>query len=659
MKIKLKEIILKNFKGVKDLEIKFGNLTDILGANATGKTTINDAFTWLLFGKDSKDRKDFNIKTLDEEGNELHGLEHSVTGLLEVDGQVIRLQRIYKEKWTKTRGQAKAELKGHTSEYFINEVPSSQKEYQAKINSIFDEDKFKLVTNPLYFTGLKWQEQRRELLEIIGDIDDENVIAYNKKLMPLEDLLTDGIENFNKVTAAKVKKLKDQVKSIPYRIDECNNSILDEDFTELENEKLTISKELSKLDEQLADKSKANEEKIKLQDMLYELNTEFRTKYDKAVSELPNPKLDLENKIRELRYKKQDIQTEIKLEERKRDGICEDIRRSNESISNRERTLEKLRSDFKATKAKSLSFNDNEFMCPTCKREFDPGDIEAKKIEMTENFENSKAARLKEINQSGKECKNAVEKIKADIEEGKATIDAINTKVIELNEKLNEVDKELKSSEEKLSVTSDNPAFQVTFKGMKELQQQIQTIKGKLDAYSEIDNSLLLKEKRVLQDKLEGINKLLGRKENNITLKARIKELEDEEKELAIKIAELEGHQFLGEEFVRTKVELLEEGINEKFKGAVSFKLFNQQINGGLSECCEALVEGVPFSNANTAAQINAGLSILNTLCEHYGVNAPVFIDNAESVNKVNYTDSQLIKLIVSLDKKIKVEVVE
>lgn len=111
------------------------------------------------------------------------------------------------------------------------------------------------------------------------------------------------------------------------------------------------------------------------------------------------------------------------------------------------------------------------------------------------------------------------------------------------------------------------------------------------------------------------------------------------------------------EEFIRTKVELLEGSINNKFAGSISFKLFNKQINGGLNECCEATVNGVPFSNANTASQINAGLSIVNTLCNHFDVQAPIFIDNAESVNKIGETDSQLIKLIVSLDNTLKVEV--
>ncbi|MBO0558966.1 hypothetical protein EXQ37_03785 [Clostridium botulinum] len=152
------------------------------------------------------------------------------------------------------------------------------------------------------------------------------------------------------------------------------------------------------------------------------------------------------------------------------------------------------------------------------------------------------------------------------------------------------------------------------------------------------------------------IDKLLATEEINNKNKNRIAELEDLEKELSSKIAKLEGQEILAEEFIRTKVELLEEKVNSKFK-YVKFKMFKDQINGGLEECCEPLVGGVPFtSNLNTAAKINAGIDIINTLSRFYGVRAPIFIDNRESVNKLIETDSQIINLFVSEDKELRIE---
>ncbi|MBC8059296.1 MAG: hypothetical protein H7Y18_01370 [Clostridiaceae bacterium] len=161
--------------------------------------------------------------------------------------------------------------------------------------------------------------------------------------------------------------------------------------------------------------------------------------------------------------------------------------------------------------------------------------------------------------------------------------------------------------------------------------------------------------KEELEVQLEEVNNSLSFKEQNIKTKDRITQLLEEEKKLAQQIAELEGQEFLCEKYIKTKVELLEAGINNKFK-FVRFKLFNTLVNGAVEECCEALIDGVPFSNANTASQVNAGIDIINALCEYYKISAPVFIDNRESVNEILDCNSQIINLIVSKDKKLIIE---
>lgn len=656
MKIVLKKLELKNFKGIKELVINFGDVTSISGKNATGKTTVVDAFTWLLFGKDSKDRTTFNIKTLAQNGDELHGLEHSVTGELEINGQAIILQRLYKEKWQKQRGQAQAELKGHTTEYFINEVPTSMKDYQARVNQIFEESKFKLVTSPLYFTNLKWQDQRAMLLEIIGDIDEETVINYNPTLEPLRGLLTEGIDNLVKVVKAKISKLKDNVKSIPFRIDECNNSIVDADFEALEFRKRGIESGIKSLDESIEDKSKVNDRKLELSNNIFELKQQFQEKYNKAKSDMELPKMQLKNSIRELEFKLQDQEQDYKTAVRTNEQLEREIVEGKNSISKLKFENEGLREEFAKVKAETLEIDESQFVCPMCKREFETNDIETKKAELLSNLENNKQKRLMDIQARGKTNNATMAKIEANIS-------TLNNKLIETSEYINRIKQRIKETKEQindLSVQLSNSDITriVTFEGMKELSEDIKNIEDELKALSIGDSNMELKVRKAnLVKELEEVNKLLAGRENNNKLILRIKELQAEERGLATKIAELEGQQFLCEEFIRTKVELLEGSINNKFAGSISFKLFNKQINGGLNECCEATIDGVPFSNANTASQINAGLSIVNTLCSHFDVQAPIFIDNAESVNKIGETESQLIKLIVSLDNALKVEV--
>lgn len=656
MKIILKKLELKNFKGIKDLVINFGDVTSISGKNATGKTTVVDAFTWLLFGKDSKDRTTFNIKTLDQNGEELHGLEHSVTGELEVDGQAITLQRLYKEKWTKQRGQAQAELKGHTTEYFINEVPTSMKDYQGRVNQIFEENKFKLVTSPLYFTNLKWQDQRKMLLEIIGDIDEETVINYNPSLEPLRNLLTEGIDNLVKVVKAKISKLKDNVKSIPFRIDECNNSIIDEDFQALEFRKRGIESGIKSLDESIEDKSKVNDRKLELSNKIFELKQQFQAKYNKAKSDMELPKMQLKNDMRELEYKLQDQERDYRTAVRTEEQLEREIVEGKNSISKLKFENEGLREEFSKVKGETLEIDESQFVCPMCKREFETNDIEAKKAELLSNFNTDKEKRLKDIQAKGKTNNATIAKIEANIS-------TLNNKLIETSEYINGIKQKVEETKEQINNLSVQLSIsdctkEIKFEGMEELKAEIKNLEDEMRSISIGDSNMELKVRKAnLVKELEEVNRLLAGRENNDKLILRIKELQAEERGLAAKIAELEGQQFMCEEFIRTKVELLEGSINNKFAGSISFKLFNKQINGGLNECCEATVNGVPFSNANTASQINAGLSIVNTLCNHFDVQAPIFIDNAESVNKIGETDSQLIKLIVSLDNTLKVEV--
>ena len=156
MKIKLVKLILKNFKGIKELTINFATLTTILGENATGKSTIFDAFMWVLFGKDSHGRNDFEVQTLDSNNNVIHGLEHSVTVVLNINGTEKTLKRTLKERWVKPNGKAEKELKGCTTDFEVNEIPVKQKEYQVTINEMIDENLFKMITNPLYFPNMNW-----------------------------------------------------------------------------------------------------------------------------------------------------------------------------------------------------------------------------------------------------------------------------------------------------------------------------------------------------------------------------------------------------------------------------------------------------------------------------------------------------------------------
>lgn len=655
MEIILKSLEFKNFKGIKERVINFTGETNIYGENATGKTTIQDAFNWLLFGKDSKDRKDFEIKTIDENGEVLHGLEHKVVGVLEIDGQLITLERLYKEKWVKERGAADKELKGHTTEYLINEVPQSQKEYQGKINAIFEESKFKLVTSPLFFTNQKWQDQRKILLEVVGDICESDIFAHNKELKKLENKVTDGIENFNAMNKNKIKKVKEKIKTLPARIDELNIGIINFDYPALEVKVKEIKEDIKDIEDQLENKGKANTGKLKLEEDLYKIEHEYQEKVQAAERDKNKPYYEIQQLLRENK-------DAITLNERKlrnsklikseNEQTIDDLILSNKWAEEENKTL---REKFTKVKADILKLDKDCLSCPTCKRSFDDSEQDRIINEMETNFNNEKTRQIDKINLRGKANITRIKTNKTEIE----NIENANIKVIEQIQDLTMIQAALNTEIEMLQVEEKNiikinSLGKVEFEGQKELLDQIKTLETSLKAYETDDNSELRSIKSKLIKQLEQANKELNYRESNQVIKNRIAELEEEEKTLSQQIVELEGLQFLGEEYVRTKVSMLEGKINKTF--GVDFKLFKNQINGGLEECCEALIEGVPFGNVNTAGQINGGLKIVNALCKHYKVQAPIFIDNAESVNNIVNTNSQQIKLYVSKDKELVVK---
>nr|DAY92802.1 MAG TPA: chromosome partition protein [Caudoviricetes sp.] len=654
MNILLKKLSLKNFKGVKELSLDFEKITNITGENGTGKTTIFDGFLWLLFGKDSQGKSAFEVQPLDSQGNVLHGLETNVTAILDVDGYERTFSRTLSEKWVKQRGQAEAELKGTQTTFEVDRIPTKLKDYQATINSIVNEDLFKMVTNPLYFPSIKWQDQRKILLEITGEPEEENIISYNPSLSPLKDEMQDGIDNFVKRTKASIGKLKDQLKSIPFRIDECNNSIAEVDTTILEFQKRSVVSGIERLEEQIVDSSKVNEEKLKLQDKLFELKDKQNELATKAVQEAQKPLMDIKNKIAEIESKVKikvisvaDMEANVKRLQNSNDLL------DNEMNAKRDKQQE-LREKWVEINKNVFEFDETQTVCPCCGRPYEIEKIAEIKKNTEITFVVDKKKQLDSITADGK-------KLGDEIAELVKQINRNVSKITECRCNISEIEKEIEGEKAELldlekQKESFNNATELVIPGMEEIVKEIALVEADMKAFGTTDNSILKEKKKELQEQLEGINKQLNAKDNNAKLLARIEELKAEEKKLNVKIADLEGRLYLGEEFIRTKVELLESSINEKFGGAVTFKLFNNQVNGGLSECCEAMVDGVPFSNVNTAGRINAGLSIIKTLSKHYGVQAPIFIDNRESINNIVDFKGQIINLKVGKNKKLKIE---
>ncbi|EJO5346407.1 AAA family ATPase [Clostridium botulinum] len=636
----LRKLSLKNFKGIKDLTIDFDKVTNIFGENGTGKTTIQDSFAFLLFDKDSKDLTKFDVQPLDKNNDPIHNLETIVEAILDIDGTEVVLKRVYKEKYSKVRGTAKTEFKGYESKYYVNEVPKKVGEYRQFISELLDEKLFKLITNPIYFANLPWKDRRAIITEIVGDLDNKVVFDSKKDLEPLKMHLEDkSLNDFMKANRSKINQLKKDRMQIPSRIDEVSNSIKEFNFDGLDIQRKEIIAGIKNIDEQLQDKSKGNEGLFNLKSALIEKKQKLTEAEYKFKANVNKPRMEIQAKIRSTEISIRHLNMSI-------DELQEEVKRNQEDIDNTLLKRNNLLNAYKNIKNSKFVFDEATCICPTCKRKFETSDIEAKREELEGNFNSNKA-----------------EKLKGNIAEGKSTtakIEQLKSKNESLNKKIEDEENMLAAAKKSLETLQGKlNSFKTEIEDpekIKYIKQEIYSLESQIQSYKKEDTTELSDKKEELQGQLRELDKQLAFKGANEKAKSRIKELEKEEANLSEKIAELEGLEILSEEFIRTKIELLEEKVNSKFK-YVKFKMFKNQINGGLEETCEPCINGVPYtSNLNSAARINAGLDIINTLCNHYGVNAPIFIDNRESTNKIIDVDSQVINLIVSLDKNLKVE---
>lgn len=660
--IKLLSISLLNFKGVKSITINAdGANTDIFGANGTGKTTIADAFTWLLFGKDTTDRKDFEIKTLDQMGRVIPMIEHEVSATLLVDGETLSIKRVLRENWVKKRGNEEREFSGNVTELYWNDVPMSVTEFTKKVNDVLNEQVFKMITSPTYFNSIKWQDRRNLLIDIFGEVSNEEVAKGNTAFEKLLEKLTQGktLEDYKAQISASIKKAKEDLKAIPARIDEVFRGKPEaQDFRALEIELEGYEKKLEKVDGEIANINKAFDSKLEAQRGLKlkvnNLKSEIEIIEQKAKNEANNRlKPDtsvLDGLIKERDAKKQELESfenALKTLETKKEGISSQIVATDKQIADK-------RKQWHDENDKVLEFKEDDCTCPTCKQALPAGDIESKKSEAMQNFKTSKLQKLKQIENEGQNLatqKSSLEvelrTIESRIETGKSSIENCKKEIQGINDKIEIENGNSKSGAEVQTFENIYESLLALDNSYQEKLLELSAIESTIEEVPNVDTSELIENRKSIVSIIDGIKAKLQTKAQIEAADKRILELQKEEKNLSQQIANVEKEQFVIENFIKAKVDALENVVNSKFK-FVKFKMFDELINGGLVECCEVLVDGVPYRDCNTASKINAGIDIINELSEYYSVSAPIFLDNRESVTNVIPTKSQLINLFVA-----------
>lgn len=647
MNLTLKKLILQNFKGIKSLEINLNpSSTDIMGDNGTFKSSIFDGYTWLLFGKDQYGRTDtgkgrFEVKPLDGNNEPIHKLDSCVEGIFDLDGQDLSLKRIFREKWVKKRGAEVSELTGHETEFYYNEVPLKKGEYEDKIADIIHEDTFKMLSDPYKFCTLPWLTQREILINMVGGLpDDSELMNTNDKFHSLiEKLSNKSLKDYQAQVKQTIKKLKEDKDKIPVRIDEVNNNMPEVlNYPEIEAQIEDVDKKIKSVDEQLsgiASKHQQHfEQKSAIEKELYDIKGKMQS-IERDASRQISEKLQVkEDSIKEVERDIKKIQDDMK-------DWSDNVETNNNRIKSFNARKEEIQDSWKK-EPKTISFDDKNAACPTCHRPFDEAYLEEKKEETIKEFNTRLQEKMQTMTEEGQSLNKKIkgleaenENLEADIEQGHGILASKRTELENIKQSPTGV-------QTTQGILKDNAEYQHLKEALVKIEERLNNVaSGELEGDSELKTS-----KRELQAERDNLIAQLNTKSDIERANVRIKELESEEQEINDKISAYEKDEFLIEEFVKLKVDTYEKPINELFEN-VKFKLFDVQMNGGISETCEAMVNGVPWALANTAAKVQTGIEIINRLADYNNMYTPFFIDGRESVVEIPETKSQVINLIV------------
>lgn len=653
-KINLLSITLRNWRGEKERTTTFNTegQTIICGDNGLGKSRHFDACCWLLFGKDSLDRKDFELRTYDKEHNVLHRCECSVEAVLSKAGEVYTLKREYKEKWVKPRGQVEEVFSGNVTECTWNGVPLKVNEFNARVSELLiDETVFKMITNPRFFTEkMKWQQQRELLLQMAGTKSDKEIAADNEDFKVLLDTLNGkSLTDFRKELSVKKKRFKGELLEIQPRIDQTQKMMPEiEDWNALSIQIEQAETELATLSEQSVSLQKRNDAKVEhdkqIAKQIYDLEMQRQKIEQEELTRLRVATDDKNKERKRIEAILKDANEKLTQHsiERKRDA---DQRISlNKRIEELNDKLNSLRNQWKSINASEYT---DSGLCPCCGQRLP----EEKIAEAYNLFVNNKTEQLRLNNEEGKalvaqrdQCTEQLSLIKEDATHEEA-INAIKQHIAENYELLSKHP----LVQAPTSIDSPTPEMLEIDKQLSELKAQMQGANNTIDD----DNVLKIEERRsTLNREIAELKSRLKKRGEIDKAKEEISRLEEAGRELSQSIATIEKQEYTATQFTKKKIEDCEERINSMFS-IVKFQLFDYTQEGNEFEVCTPIVNGTPYAVANTASQINAGLDIINTLCKFNNICAPVFIDGAESVNHYIDIPSQMILLQVTKDKQL------
>lgn len=679
MNIKIKSITLRNFKGLRDVTFVFDGLNaTIIGDNGTGKTTVFDALTWALFGKDSHNSAEIDIKTIDARtGEPMHRAEHFVEVVLDVDGSTQTLRRTYREIWSKPRGSADLRFVGHETAFAVNGVEVGTKAaYDRIISEWISDNVFRMLTDPMYFnTRIDWKGRRAALLALVGDDIDRTAIQAQFAYL-LAEMNGEPLADFKTRLAAEKRKNKKELDTFAPKIEAYQNTMPpSEDYAALEQqiaeheaaytaEIAACRQQIESLDGQIADASKMDEATQAAHDLklkrVFDLRKWMADYIDAHIAKVRRYNTDRTAKIADAQAKADSIRREIEKAEASAAVKWGNLKACEQKRKSIEASVAAMREEYTATKQAAFEYVETT-TCHACGQLLPADTVEEARQAARERFEQHQRATLDKLRADAALEKDTHTKIKTLISNTEREIALLDQHLSELRSELTAAEQAIKTAQNVPTMDLDveeeqaklSPEYVKRADVLARTKRELEAATIKRTTPSE-----LTERRRALsamidttRDNLASVTADLRRRLANKERTAEVQRLIDEakaaEKRIAERVAELERLEYAAAAYTKADIEAVEAAINSRFN-LVRWRMYEKTIEGADVETCVATIDGVPFNSLNSAGRVLAGLDVIRTFCRYYGATAPVFIDNAESISQTDFAlDSQVIRLQV------------
>lgn len=646
--MKLLKLTLENFKGHGLRVVEFSpTITRVYGANGTGKTSLFDSFCWLLWAKDSDDRtQSGNVSFYpfdpDKQGEVLHNVVVKVEVVLEIDGAQHVLCRTMQEKWTTPNGTELPRFTGNETKLYIDGLAVKANQFDAFVKENINPELFKLTSNPWYFPTLHWKEQRRILMELVGDISNDDVLAADASLEPLRnELASRKPEDCKKLWQQQQKAVVKDLEKTVLLINENRKHLPQieneaEVKAELEAQRLVLMQPLEKAMQEKADIlsgtaiSKKQAEAKVLEAKLDVIRAEQREKiaavrkpFDEQIAALEAEAKTAAETVKPYR------QTVVNLDN---------------AIREAEENLKVLQDSWQAVDAEE--FND---VCPCCHRPYPPEQI----ADQRAAFNISKAERLEKIEADGNALFDKNEENKAQRDAAMKEVQRLSKLDLEMPDKRSEIMKQREEAVQALPPMENRQDWFEASEDLKRINHEIEEL------HIDVKLKLMDAEKAIesAQKPIGDIDVRLAEIKAAEATRALITDytkqqqtLREQHDELALKLS-------LIKKFDEIKAVMTTEKVKAILPG-MDFKLFNyNNTNEGYTETCELVKDGKPYANLSNGEKIAVGCELIAAISKHYGVSNPVWIDNAEATTKHLETNGQAILLRVSAaDAELRIE---